>query len=52
MQETQIRSLVQEDPTCRGANEPLRHDYYACPLEPQLMSPRAATAEAHAPQQE
>ena len=27
MQETQVRALVQEDPTCRGATKPVRHDY-------------------------
>ena len=52
MQETWIRSLVQEDPTGRLANEHLSHDYYACPLEPRLLSPRAATTEGRAPQQE
>ena len=55
MQGAQIWSLVREDPTCRGATKPVRHNYWAC--EPQLLSPRAATTEArapraHAPQQE
>ena len=27
MQETQVRALVREDPTCRGATKPMRHDY-------------------------
>ena len=27
MQGTQVRALVQEDPTCRGATEPMRHNY-------------------------
>ena len=27
MQGTQVRSLVQEDPTCHGAAEPLCHNY-------------------------
>ncbi|KAJ8780612.1 hypothetical protein J1605_000655 [Eschrichtius robustus] len=27
MQGTQIRSLVREDPTCRGATKPVRHNY-------------------------
>ena len=27
MQGTQVRSLVQEDPTCRGATKPMRHNY-------------------------
>ena len=24
---TQVRALVQEDPTCRGATKPVRHNY-------------------------
>ena len=31
---TQVRALVQEDPTCRGATKPMRHSYRACALEP------------------
>ena len=27
MQETWVRSLVWEDPTCRGATKPLHHNY-------------------------
>ena len=27
MQGTRIQSLVQEDPTCRGATKPVRHNY-------------------------
>ncbi|KAJ8779228.1 hypothetical protein J1605_012690, partial [Eschrichtius robustus] len=27
MQGTQVRSLVQEDPTCRGATKPVHHNY-------------------------
>ena len=34
MQGTQIRALVQEDPTCRGATKPVRHNYCAWALEP------------------
>ena len=34
MQATWVRSLVQEDPTCRGATKPVRHNYWACALEP------------------
>ena len=34
MQETQVRSLVQEDPTCCGATKPVHHDCWACALEP------------------
>ena len=32
VQETRIQALVQEDPTCRGATKPVRHNY--CALEP------------------
>ena len=38
MQGTQVRALVQEDPTCRGATKPVRHNYWA--REPQLLSLR------------
>ena len=41
MQETQVRSLVREDPTCRGATKPVRHNYWACALEPVLRSKRS-----------
>ena len=27
MQGTQVRALVQEDPTCCGATKPVRHNY-------------------------
>ncbi|KAJ8797885.1 hypothetical protein J1605_017087 [Eschrichtius robustus] len=27
MQGTRVRALVREDPTCRGATKPLRHNY-------------------------
>ena len=33
-QGTRVRALVQEDPACRGATEPMRHNYWACTLEP------------------
>ena len=39
MQGTQVRALVQEDPACRGATKPVRHNYSACALEPQLLKP-------------
>ena len=60
MQVIQVWSLVWEDPTCRKATKPMRHNYWACalePHEPQLLSLHAATTEArmpraHAPQQE
>ena len=34
MQGTRVRALIQEDPTCRGATKPVRHNYWACALEP------------------
>ena len=34
MQGTQVRALVREDPTCRGATKPVRHNYWVCGLEP------------------
>ena len=34
MQETLVPSLVWEDPTCRGATKPVRHNYWACAVEP------------------
>ena len=53
MQGTQVRALVQEDPTCCRAPKPdlapqllsLRSRAH----KPQLLSPRAATTEAHVP---
>ena len=34
MQGTRVRALVREDPTGRGATKPVRHNYWACTLEP------------------
>ena len=34
MQGTRVRSLVWEDPTCCGTTKSMRHDYWACTLEP------------------
>ena len=34
MQGTRVRALVREDPTCRRATKPVRHNYLACTLEP------------------
>ena len=34
MQQTRVRALVREDPTCRGATKPVCHNYWACALEP------------------
>ena len=33
MQETQVQSLIQEDPTCHRATKPVRLNYWACSLE-------------------
>ena len=30
MQETRVRALVWEDPTCRGATRPVSHNYWTC----------------------
>ena len=45
MQGTRVRSLVQEDPTCYGATEPV----HATTTEPELYSPQATTTEARMP---
>ena len=53
MQETRVRSLVQEDPTGRGSTKSVLHKYWACALEP--ASPydlEPVCPWAHAPQQE
>ena len=52
MQETQVRALVQEDPTCCGATKPGSHSYWACALEPtshNYWSLHDTTTEARAP---
>ena len=59
MQGTRVGALVQEDPTCCGATKRVRHNYWACALEPgshnywarepQLLSLRATTTEARVP---
>ena len=38
MQGTRVRALVQEDPPCRGATKPVRHNYWACTLEPASLN--------------
>ena len=43
-QETQVRALVQEDPTCRGATKPVHHNYWA--HVPQLLKPTRPRARA------
>ena len=52
MQGTQVQALVQEDPTCRGATKPVRHNYWACTLEPACCNYWAHAPRAHARQQE
>ena len=37
MQGTQVQAQVWEDPTCRGAAKPVRHNYWA--HVPQLLKP-------------
>ena len=42
MQGTRFRALVREDPTCRGATKPVRHNYLSLrsrAREPQLLKP-------------
>ena len=34
VQRTQVQALVREDPSCRGATKPMRHNYWAGALEP------------------
>ena len=34
IQGTQVRALVRQDPTCRGAAKPMRRNYWVCALEP------------------
>ena len=58
IQGTWVRSLVQEDPTCHRATQPVCHKYWTCALEPtshnywahvpQLLKPTCPRA--HAPQ--
>ena len=44
-QGTRVRALVQEDPTCHGATKPVRHNYWACTLEPMLCNKRSHRSE-------
>ena len=52
MQETRVRSLIWEDPTCRGAAKPVGHNRWACTLEPTSHSYWALSPGAHALQRE
>ena len=49
MQGTQVQALVWEDPTCHGATKPVPQllSLRSRAREPQLLSPRATTTEAH-----
>ena len=52
MQGTRVRSLVREDPTCRGATKsraPQLLSLRSRACQPQLLSPHAATTAARAP---
>ena len=59
MQGKRVPALVREDPTCRRAAGPMRHNYWVCALEPashnywacvpQLLSPHDTTTEARTP---
>ena len=65
MQETQVRSLIQEDSTCCGTTKPGPQNHQACALEPEshnhwcppglesaLRQEKSSQWEAHAPQLE
>ena len=47
MQGTQVWALVREDPTCRGATKPVRHNYWACALEPAHLEPVLHNKKSH-----
>ena len=52
MQETRVRALVREDPTCRGVTKPVHHNYWACALgsaSHNYWSPCATTTGARVP---
>ena len=46
IQETQVRTLIWEDPTCWGTTEPVSHNYWACEPAPE---PGSTATEACAP---
>ena len=51
MQETQVWSLIQEDPMYHGATKPMCHNYRACTLElgATITESCATTTEARVP---
>ena len=51
MLEAQVQSPVRQDPTCRGATKPARHDYWASSLEPGRHNYWAQAAQQEKPQQ-
>ena len=52
MQGTWVRVPVREDPTCRGATKFVRHNHWACALEPASHNYWDREPRARAPQQE
>ena len=52
VQRTQVRSLVQEDPTCRRAAKPMCHNYWPCTLEPACLEPATTMRSLHSLQLE
>ena len=44
LQGTRVRALVREDPTCRGATKPVRHNYWAHVPRARAPQQREATA--------
>ena len=52
MHQTRVRTLVWEDPTCRGATKPVRHNSCAWALEPAATTAEARAPRARAPQRE
>ena len=50
MQGTWVRALVREDPTCRGATKPVRHNYWGRTLQllkPALLEPVLRNKRSH-----
>ena len=52
MQQTRVRSLVQEEPTSCGATKPVHHNCWACAPEPGAAATEAHGPRAHAQQEE
>ena len=46
MQGTRVQSLVREDPTCHEQLKPMRHNYWACPLQQEVTSVRSLSTES------